>query len=160
MYQKYLGIASSAKADELKIADHKDTAEQVLLNTSSNITTFAEDQTATIGSMYQYNVNASAHQIQLFFEGASGLSNAKTISYTISYLGAATDVGTVSGQITAGSKDKSPMDNGGTNGDVALTIKDDRLDLSNSGTYYIQLRVLDKDGKTIEEPATIDIDVD
>ena len=159
LYQKYLGIASSAKADKLKIANATN-AEQVLLNTSSNITTFAADQTATIGSMYQYNVNASAHQIQLFFDGASGLSNAKTISYTIIYLGAATDVGTVSGQITAGNNDKSPMDNGGTNGDVALTIKDDRLDLSNSGTYYIQLRVLDKDGKTIEEPATIDIDVD
>lgn len=159
LYRKYLGIASSAKAAELKIANATN-AEQVLLNTSSNITTFAADQTATIGSMYQYIVNASAHQIQLFFDGASGLSNAKTISYTISYLGAATDVGTVSGQITAGNKDKSPMDNGGTNGDVALTIKDDRLDLSNSGTYYIQLRVLDKDGKTIEEPATIDIDVD
>ena len=159
LYQKYLDITSSAQADKLKIADAAN-AEQVLLNTSSNITTFATDQTATIGSMYQYNVNASAHQIQLFFEGASGLSNAKIISYTISYLGAATDVGTVSGQITAGNKDKSPMDNGGTNGDVALTIKDDRLDLSNSGTYYIQLRVLDKDGNTIEEPATIDIDVD
>ena len=159
LYKTYLGIDSSAKAADLKIAEHKETAAKVLLNTSSSITTFDTNQTATIGSMYDYSVSASDHQIRLFFESASGLGNAKTISYTISYLGSATGVGTVSGQITAPNGANSPMDDGRTSGDVALTIKDDRLSLSNSGTYYIQLRVLDKNGTTIEEPATIDIDV-
>ena len=52
------------------------------------------------------------------------------------------------------------MDNGGTSGDVELTITDDRLQLGNSGTYYIQLVLRDQAGTMIEKPATINIEVD
>lgn len=162
LYQKYLGIKSYKEAANLKFdTDEKQAqADKVLLNTSASIRTFATNQSATIGNRYDYKVNASARQIRIFFENASGLGNVQTIDYTISYIGSASGIDTVSGQVIKANGAQSPMDNGGTSGDVELTITDDRLQLGNSGTYYIQLVLRDQAGTMIEKPATINIEVD
>ena len=129
----------------------------MLLNSSTSITTFAEGQQATIGEKYDYRINASARQIQLFFENASGLGNAQTISYTISYMGSTE---TLSGEITKAGSAKSPMDDGGTSGNVSLTITDDRIQFTDVECCYVQLVIKDADGKVIEKPDPIEIVLD
>lgn len=157
LYEKYLGIKSYKEAGRLKISTRLNEADQVLLNSSTSITTFAEGQKATIGEKYDYRINASARQIQLFFENASGLGNAQTISYTISYMGSTE---TLSGEITKAGSAKSPMDNGGTSGNVSLTITDDRIQFTDVECCYVQLVIKDAEGNVIEKPDPIEIVLD
>ena len=121
------------------------------------IRTFDNLQTATIGNWYETKVYPSAHQFCMYFENASGLSSAETITYTIKYFG---NVETVTGQITRQGNAGSPMDEGKASGDVSLTITDNRLQLTNKGEYSVQLEIRDASGNLIEKPAPITFDVD
>lgn len=156
LYKTYLNINSYNDAATLKIADN-DNAEKVLLNASSVIRTFDNLQTATIGNWYETKVYPSAHQFCMYFENASGLSSAETIAYTIKYFG---NVESVTGEITRQGNAGSPMDGGKASGDVSLTITDNRLQLTNKGTYSVQLEIRDANGNLIEKPASIIFDVD
>lgn len=81
----------------------------------------------------------------------------KTIAYTIKYFG---NVESVTGEITRQGNAGSPMDGGKASGDVSLTITDNRLQLTNKGTYSVQLEIRDANGNLIEKPASIIFDVD
>ncbi len=167
LYKYYLGISSSDSASSLVIGDtYRDTnaatsvtwdAEQVLLCQSSSITTLADGVTATIGDHYQSDPLSST-SVMLYFENASGLDTVDHIGYTITYFGTGS-VDPISGTIYKGSA-ASPMDGGGTEGNVTLTITNNLLNLNLAGTWYIQLELYDEDDERIEKPGTIEIDVD
>ena len=152
LYTDYLKIGSYNEASKLNIAEAPN-ADKVLLNSSSKIHTFDGTTAATIGEYFQTDVDNSRHQLKMYFVSASGLNNVDSISYTVSYYGDA-KVDTVSGQITRQPGKASLMDDEQTYGDVQLTITNDKFQLSNIGTYYIQLELKDEKGVTIEKTKT------
>lgn len=160
LYEYYFGNDSYNDASKLDISAAAN-ADQVRLCTSQEMRTFQKGQLGTIGEYYQKDVDTARNTLRLYFDGASGLNQAAAINYTISYFdpNGASQTETVSGQVIKGSN-ASPMDGGETSGNVTLTITNDRLQLSNKGTYYVQLELLTEDGTFMEKPGTIEFVVD
>ena len=52
------------------------------------------------------------------------------------------------------------MDDGGTSGNVSLTITDNRIQFTDVESCYIQLVIKDATGKEIERPDPIEIALD
>lgn len=137
-------------------------AQQIILDWSSEITTFKEGQLGTIGNHYQSDVDSTGTELTLHFADASGLGKVASCQYYIKYVPNLDDTDNegadVTGTIVADTV--SGLITNAASGNVELVIRNGQLQLKNPGTYYIQLQLMTSDNREFEKPDTIKMIVD
>ncbi|MCD8197715.1 MAG: hypothetical protein LUE24_11235 [Lachnospiraceae bacterium] len=147
LYQTYLGGSGSSTAPG---TTYNNNWESVLLSQSSEITTFAYGQSATIGEYYYKQVSTSS--VTLYFENPVNLGEVDYILYTITWIGDS-DEASVSGSVSAST---GLVYGESLGGDAALTIPNLTIDMTQAGTYAIQLQLYSDDSSTpLETPDSI-----
>lgn len=146
LYQTYLGGSGSSAAPGTTYAAGW---ENVLLSQSSEIVTFAYGQSATIGEYYDKLVSTSS--LTLYFENPVNLDEVSYILFTITWIGDS-DEASVSGTVNASG---GLVYGDSLGGDAALTISGLTLDMTQAGTYAIQLQLYDASNNLLETPDSI-----